>query len=85
MVNRQKKVIFYHQTSKKCRVILAKKAFQGIKISLFQLIFTDSWLLKNLLTGKNWGHVLKNNLSEHYKTLQLSYIVKYFEILYVKG
>ena len=28
--------------------------------------------------GEATGHVLKNTLSEHYKTLQLSYILTYF-------
>ena len=31
------------------------------------------------------SRVLKNALSEHFNTLQLSYILKYFEILYVQG
>ena len=31
------------------------------------------------------SRVLKNALSEHLNTLQLSYILKYFEILYVQG
>ena len=31
------------------------------------------------------SRVLKNALSEHFSTLQLSYILKYFEILYVQG
>ena len=51
-------------------------SFQTSQISLFQLIFTDFGLLKNLLTGKLSTHVLKNTLARHYKTLQRAYILK---------
>ena len=44
----------------------------------------DVLLLKNLLIVKTTGHW--HTLSERYNTLQLSYILKDFEILYsVKG
>ena len=39
--------------------------FKVFQISLFQLIFTDFWLLRILLTGTTMGHVLKNTLSEN--------------------
>ena len=52
------------------------------QISLYQLIFTDFWLLKNLFTWKTTVHACcQNTLSKHYKTLQLCYILKYLKIL----
>ena len=44
----------------------------------------DFWLLESL-SWKTISQVLKNTLSRHYKTLQLTYFWKYFEILKVKG
>ena len=78
-VSRQKR-LFFTVNRQKCTVILTVKAFQGI-----QLIFTDFWLLKNLFALKTTSHVVKNTLSEHCKTVQLCYILKYLDILYVKG
>ena len=49
-------------------------------ISLFQLIFTDFWLLNNLFTEKTSSQFSKT-LSSHYKTLQLAYIWKYISHL----
>ena len=39
--------------------IKISRSFQVFQISPFQLIFTEFWLLKNLLTGKTSFHVLK--------------------------
>ena len=44
------------------------------QISLFQLIFTDFWRLKNIRTGKASSHVLKNALSRQYKTLKTAFV-----------
>ena len=63
-----KKVIFNPQ---KCRPLKNFKVFQ---ISLIQLIFTDSCVMKNLQTGKISSCVSKNTLSRHYKTLELACI-----------
>ena len=43
------------------------------------------WHLENLFHLKNHGPRGQNTLSKHYKTLQLCYILKYLEILDVKG
>ena len=44
-------------------------------MSLFQLIFTNVWLLKNLQSWKTSSHVIKTTLSRSYtdKTLLLAY------------
>ena len=44
----------------------------------------DFWLLESLSWNTS-SQVLKNALSRHYKTLQLTYFWNYFEILKVKG
>ena len=48
-----------------------QKSFKVFQIWLFQMIFKNFWLLKNLLTGKTISHVLKKSFSRHFKTLKL--------------
>ena len=48
-----------------------QRSFKLFQILLFQLIFTDFTLLKNLETGKNQSPCSQNILSRHYKTLDL--------------
>ena len=86
-VNHQttKKFIFFTVNRQKYRLRLTVKKFQGVQISLFQLIFTGFWLLQNLYSGKISSNVLKNALSSRNETLQPAYIWKYFELSSVKG
>ena len=59
------KAAFGHESSCFFEKRINHQLFKVFQISLFQLIFTDFWLLRNLLTGTTTGHVLKNTLSEH--------------------
>ena len=81
-----RKVIFYLQPSEMQSNINRQNVSMYFKSHYFSWSSQTfgSWI-KNLWTGKTTSRVLKNALSEHYNTLQLSYILKYFEILYVKG
>ena len=85
-VSRQKR-FFFTVNCQKCRVILTVKTFLEVfQISPFQLIFMDFWLLKHLLTGESTSHVLKTlslDITKPYNFL-IS-LVKYYEILYLKG
>ena len=48
---RRRKRLFYPQPSRMRKILTVKslsKSFKVFQISLFQLIFTDIWLLKNL-------------------------------------
>ena len=69
------------KTPQKCRSV-PRLCISNLTISsdLHGILF-----LKNLYTQKTTGHVVKNTLCEHHKTLQLCYTLKYLEILYVKG
>ena len=65
-VNRQpsNKVIFYRQLWKSESDINRQNFLRYFK--LFQFIFTDFWLLKNLSTWTTKGHVVKNTLSKFF-------------------
>ena len=61
-----KKVIFYPQLSKMRKILTIKSlsiSFKVFQISIFQLIFTDIWLLKNLYTGKTRVPLFSKTLS----------------------
>ena len=50
-VRRRKRLFFYPQPSRMRKILTFKslsKSFKVFQISLFQLIFTDIWLLKDL-------------------------------------
>ena len=81
-----RKVIFYLQPSEMQSNINRQNVSMYFKSHYFSLSSqTFGSCIKNLWTGKTMSRVLKNALSEHFNTLQLSYILKYFEILYVQG
>ena len=67
----------------KCRLILTVKGFKVFQSHYF------SWSLQ--ISGSAYEEYLKwtetrvTTFSRHYKTLQIPYISKYFEILYAKG
>ena len=81
-----RKVIFYLQPSEMQSNINRQNVSMYFKSHYFSWSSQTfgSWI-KNLWTGKTTSRVLKNALSEHFNTLQLSYTLKYFEILYVQG
>ena len=89
IVNRQNPLKINRQPSKMQINQLTIKKFQGIQISLFQLIFRESgFWINNLLTGKTSSHVLKTTLD-----IKIPFILLvsespediYFLVLWVKG
>ena len=72
-----RKVIFYLQPSEMHSNIIRRNVSMYFKSHYFSWSSQTfgSWI-KNPWTGKTTSHVLKNALSEHYNTLQLSYILK---------
>ena len=82
-----KKSWFFAVSRQKCRLKLTVKKFQGISNLTISADLKGFWLLKNLKTGKNSFRFLKRlflDITSANKTLQLSYICKYFEIVWVK-
>ena len=67
----------------KCRLILTVKGFKVFQSHYF------SWSLRTSGSAHEeylkWAETRVTTFSRHYKTLQLAYISKYFEILYAKG
>ena len=74
-----RKVIFYLQPSEMQSNINRQNVSMYLKSHYFSWSSQTfgSWI-KNLWTGKTTSRVLKNALSEHYNTLQLSYISKFY-------
>ena len=80
-----RKVIFYLQPPETQSNINSQNVSVYFKSHYFSWSSqTFGFWIKNLWTGKTTNHVLKNALSEH-NTLHPSYILKYFEILYIQG
>ena len=73
----RRKRLFFIVNRQKCRLIFRTiKKFPDIsnRTILADLHGPSRPLLKNLLSGKTSSHVLKNTLSRHYKSLQLTFI-----------
>ena len=83
-VGRQKR-LFFTVNRQKCTVILTVKAFQGIANLTISADIHGLLAPEESLRLKNHEPCCQNTLSEHYKTLQQCYILKYLDILYVKG
>ena len=73
--------LFVSVNLQKCTVILTVKTFQSIANLPISTDLHGLLAPEESLHLKNHWQCCQNTLSEHYKTLQLCYVLKYLDIL----